>query len=201
MDTLYTRHPAPDSVILQTTSKMRNKRPMIASSYLAWVITRALQTLHARLTWHKMKIELDMAGCWAKRKGLTHIKIINKISLSSLVIYIQCWMLQWHYLLDRCSGNAYYLHIGKHYVSSDLFWSACFLFSNQFLYHYNDVIMSMMASQITSLTMVNSIVYSGADQRKHQSSTSLAFVRQFTGDRWPRKMFPFDDVIMVPLNI
>ena len=44
-------------------------------------------------------------------------------------------------------------------------------------YHYNDVIMSAMASQITSLTIVYSTVYSGADQRKHQSSASLAFVR------------------------
>ena len=44
-------------------------------------------------------------------------------------------------------------------------------------YHYNDVIMTMMASQITSLTVVYSMVYSGADQRKRQSSASLAFVR------------------------
>ena len=34
-----------------------------------------------------------------------------------------------------------------------------------------------MASQITSLTIVYSNVYSGADQRKHKSSASLAFVR------------------------
>ena len=45
------------------------------------------------------------------------------------------------------------------------------------LLHYSDVIMTTMASQITSLTVVYSIVYSGADQRKHQSSASLAFVR------------------------
>ena len=43
--------------------------------------------------------------------------------------------------------------------------------------HYNDVIMGAMASQITSLTIVYSTVYSGADQRKHQSSASPAFVR------------------------
>ena len=43
--------------------------------------------------------------------------------------------------------------------------------------HYPDVIMTTMASQITSLTVVYSIVYSGADQRNHQSSASLAFVR------------------------
>ena len=49
--------------------------------------------------------------------------------------------------------------------------------------HYNDVIMSAMASQITSLTIVYSSVYSVADQRKHQSSASLAFVRGI--HRWP----------------
>ena len=49
--------------------------------------------------------------------------------------------------------------------------------------HYNDVIMGAMASQITSLAIVYSTIYSGADQRKHQSSASLAFVREFTGDR------------------
>ena len=71
--------------------------------------------------------------------------------------------------------------------------------------HYGDVIMSAMASQITSLTVVCSNVYSGADQTKHQSSASLAFVRGI--HRWrvnsphkgpvTRKMFPFDDVIIV----
>ena len=70
--------------------------------------------------------------------------------------------------------------------------------------HYSEVIMGPIASQITSLTIVYSTVYSDADQRKHQSSASLAFVRGI--HRWPvnsphkgpvtRKMFPFDDVIM-----
>ena len=50
--------------------------------------------------------------------------------------------------------------------------------------HYSDVIMGAMASRITSLTIVYSNVYSGADQRKHQSSPSLVFCRQFTRDRW-----------------
>ena len=70
--------------------------------------------------------------------------------------------------------------------------------------HYDDVIMDTMASRITSLTIVYSTVYSGADQRKHQSSASLAFVRGIhrgpvnSPQKWPvtRKMFPFDDVIM-----
>ena len=71
--------------------------------------------------------------------------------------------------------------------------------------HYNDVIMGAMASQITSLRIVYSTVYSDADQRKHRSSASLAFVRGIhqspvnSPHKWPvtRKMFPFDDVIMI----
>ena len=71
-------------------------------------------------------------------------------------------------------------------------------------FHYDDVIMGAIASQITSLTIVYSTVYSGADQSKHQSSASLAFVWGIhrgpvnSPHKWPvtRKMFPFDDVIM-----
>ena len=75
---------------------------------------------------------------------------------------------------------------------------------NLWTLHYDDVIMTMLASQITSLTVVYSIVYSGVNQRKHQSSASLAFVWEIHRGpvnfphKWPvtRKMFPFDDVIM-----
>ena len=64
--------------------------------------------------------------------------------------------------------------------------------------------MGAIASQITSLMIVYSNVYSDADERKHQSSASLAFVREIhrgpvnSAHKWPvtRKMFPFDDVIM-----
>ena len=69
--------------------------------------------------------------------------------------------------------------------------------------HYNDVIMGAMTFQITSIMIVYSTV-SGADQGKHQSSASLAFVRGIhrwpvnSPHKWPvtRKMLPFDDVIM-----
>ena len=62
-----------------------------------------------------------------------------------------------------------------------------------------------MASQITSLMIVYSTVHSGADQRKHQSAASLAFVRGIhlwrvnSPHKWPvtGKMFPFDAVIML----
>ena len=60
-----------------------------------------------------------------------------------------------------------------------------------------------MASQITSLTIIYSTIYSGVDQRKRYSSTSKAFVGEFPGDRWipaqwasNAEKFPFDDVIM-----
>ena len=71
------------------------------------------------------------------------------------------------------------------------------------LFHYTDVIMGTLASQITSLTIVYSTVYSDADQRKYQTSASPAFVRGIhrpnSPHKWPvtRKMFPFDDVIML----
>ena len=66
--------------------------------------------------------------------------------------------------------------------------------------------MRAMASQITSISILDiySTVFSGADQRKHQSSSSLAFVRGIhqspvnSPHKWPvtQKMYPFDDVIM-----
>ena len=70
--------------------------------------------------------------------------------------------------------------------------------------HYSDVRMGTTAAQITSLTIVYSAIYLGADPRKQQSSAPLAFVRENhrwevnSPHKWPitRKMFPFDDVIM-----
>ena len=56
------------------------------------------------------------------------------------------------------------------------------------VYYYGDVIMYTIASQITSLTIVYSTIYSNADQRKHQTSAPLAFVRGI--QRGPR----FDNV-------
>ena len=66
--------------------------------------------------------------------------------------------------------------------------------------YYSYIIMSEMASEITGI----SIICSGADPRKHQSSTLLAFVKGIhwllvaSAHKGPiiRKMFPFDDVII-----
>ena len=64
--------------------------------------------------------------------------------------------------------------------------------------------MRAMAYQITGFSIVYSTVCLGADQRKHQSSASLAFVRGI--HRWPvdsphkgqvtQKLIPIDDFIM-----
>ena len=69
--------------------------------------------------------------------------------------------------------------------------------------------MSAMASQITGVSIVYSTVCSGADQRKHQSSASLAFVEGIP--RWSmdsqhngpvtRKMFSFNDIIMCTVAV
>ena len=83
-------------------------------------------------------------------------------------------------------------------------WKA-FLCHSIILTHYSDVIITMMVPQITSHTVVYSTVYSDADQRKHQSTASLAFVWGIHRDlvnsphKGPvtQKMFLFDDVIMI----
>ena len=98
-------------------------------------------------------------------------------------------------LLILCEGNP-----GPHAVSSH---------KGSIMQHYSDVIMSVMASQVTGVPIVCPTVCSGGDQRKHQSSASLACLRGI--HRWPvdsphkgpitRKMFPFDDFIMIPDHI
>ena len=94
---------------------------------------------------------------------------------------------------------------GRQFISSGFAYSAIWLWIESTMKRYNDVTMAATASLITSLTIVYSTVYSSADQRKHQSSASLAFVRGLhrrpvnSPHKWPvtRKMFPFDDVIII----
>ena len=100
-------------------------------------------------------------------------------------------LLTWSYLIKLAPPVSWYSGFVKLRIS----------YSNL---HYSDVIMDTMTSQITGVSIAYSTAYSGEDQRKHQSSASLAFVRGI--HRWPvnfphkepvaRKLFPFDDVIM-----
>ena len=101
--------------------------------------------------------------------------------------------ISFHFRIRICIKEAFYGHC-----------ITCGTLRAHLYFHYRDVIMSTIASQITSLGIVYLTVYSGADQRKHQSSASLAFVRGIhrwpvnSPHKWPvtRKVFPFDDVIM-----
>ena len=97
--------------------------------------------------------------------------------------YCKCLILCWYFskyfktgatvvldVLSKCARQAY------------LSFSFIHIWIYRMLYH--DIIMGTIAFQITSLTVVYSIVYSDADQRKHQSSASLAFVWGIHRDRW-----------------
>ena len=124
---------------------------------------------------------------------LVHANNTNKHqSSASLVIWMENIMVTTN---DQWGGKCFQIN---HEV---IMWST------MLIHHYCDVIMAAMASQITSLTIVYSTVYSVLDQRKHQNSASLAFVWGIQW--WPvnsshkrqatRKMFPFDDVnLMAP---
>ena len=116
-----------------------------------------------------------------------------------LYIFVYSWTYQLtsaYIVLHHNTGMSYRFFLEK--------MIRLWLPNNSCITHYDDVIMTMLASQITSLTVVYSIVYSGVNQRKHQSSASLAFVREIHRGpvnfphKWPvtRKMFPFDDVII-----
>ena len=89
------------------------------------------------------------------------------------------------------------------------FVAVLLLGAQSWTWHYSDVIMGVTASLITSLTRVYSTIHASSDRRKHQSSASLAFVRGIhrwlvnSPHKWPvmRKIFPFDDVIMIRTTV
>ena len=124
---------------------------------------------------------------------------IGPFSQDTLVIWIKFHVFQ--------GGDeiTYTLLVFGWHKSGTFVWRVYFCRFCELFNHYGDVMMGVLASQISSLTIVHSNVYSGADQRKHQSSVSLAFVRGIhrwpvnSPHKWPvtRKMFPFDDVIML----
>ena len=92
--------------------------------------------------------------------------LLSKIQLLSDIM--TSWHGKWFCILGLCKG---------------FFWLTVHS-PRKGQQHYDDVIMTTIASQITSLTVVYSIVYSDADERNHQSSASLAFVWGIHRDRW-----------------
>ena len=152
-------------------------------------------------------------------------RLWNCLKITTLVHQVmmtvsQCWpeamspcsvtTTQW-IKLESCFQNIFhicrYLSMGVYTIWWFLPWFIYVSISHQLLsrhIHHNDAIMGAIASQITSPTIVYLTVCSDADQRKHQSSASLAFVWEIHRGplnfphKWPvtQKMFPFDEVIM-----
>ena len=92
--------------------------------------------------------------------------------MSSAILQSICFSMEWNseewHMMTSRNGNVFRV-TGP--------------FAGTLTFHYNDVIKSAMASQITGISIVCSIVGSVADQRTHQSSASLAFVQGI--HRWP----------------
>ena len=114
-------------------------------------------------------------------------------------------IMAWHRPGDKPLSESMMASLPTHLCVTRPQWVKDYMVSAGILaHHYTDAIMGVMASQITSLANVYSAVYSSADQRKHQSSLSLAFVRAIhrwsvnSPHKWPVtwNAFPFGDVIM-----
>ena len=103
--------------------------------------------------------------------AMTHFNI-SGIKMCSSIYICACWVRQ-VFIIQRV----------RHLTAISLQAVHCLL-----SVHYSDVIMDAMASHITSLAVVYSTVYTGVDQRKYQSSASLAFVRGI--HRWPVNSTP-----------
>ena len=104
----------------------------------------------------------------------TRQKFGMQCALFNYVGFSECWQpwiilmyAQWRHRELGCYKSPIIRHLGLGRCTH----------TKYLIHHYNDVIMDAIASQITSLIIVYSMVYSGADQRKHQNSASLAFVR------------------------
>ena len=126
-------------------------------------------------------------------------KIIGKTTYNDFISPQHFTCSNYVYDITRKHGNVFIMSLKNEGVSMEI---CKVVVMSQ---HYSAVLMGAIASQITSLTIVYSTVYSGADQRKQQSSASLAFVWGVhrwpvnSAHKWPvtRKMFRFDDVIMI----
>ena len=144
---------------------------------------------YTKFSFMKMHLKMSYAKLWPFYPGGHGLhKLASKASkLSSF---------------GESTGESTFKERARHMISVSMPWYYHVLLTH--LLHYDDVMVSAMASLITSLTIVCVTAYSGGDQREHQSTASLAFVWGI--HRWPvnsphkgtatRKMFPFDDVIM-----
>ena len=148
---------------------------------LSWLVQRAVSRL----------VYLFIGNAW-QIIGIESIPFSNTNRLLMIICYWRPWMTMFRCCCTESSSTQVTM---TNTPSKTL--------------HYSDVIMSTMASQITSLRIIYSAIYSCADQRKHLSSASLAFVRGIhrgplnSPHKGPvtRKMFPFDDFMRLRVSI
>ena len=105
----------------------------------------------------------------------------NCMSMTSFTVAFQAFLPLLYQAAEKCGESVLSHKMASVFNVSDQMGS---ITDNTSGGCYTDVIMTTMASQITSLTVVYSTVYSDADQRNHQSSASLAFVWGIHRDRW-----------------
>ena len=147
---------------------------MVKSNFQWWIVPSAPDS---KGNCHSM-FSINQHGIFSNIRENT--KVLYSISLTTIDRYIQYFpVIIWFCCTLHCCVSSISL-----VDSCDLVFGAALLAIGQWYnFHCSEVIMSMMASQITTLPIVYSSVYSGADQRKHQSSVSLVFVRGI--HRWP----------------
>ena len=119
-------------------------------------------------------------GCWNNSRVAEDLRR-HDAHVASLWHWIRTKYRDW-YLYGQGDLAIYAFRRNRKYPAPDYLITG-YLRCLRLQWHYNDVIMGAIASQITSLTIVYSTVYPDADQRKHQSSASLAFVSGI--HRWP----------------
>ena len=136
------------------------------------MLSRALEISFSEIlsechTYSFKKMHFKMSSVRCRPFCLGFNVLMHKLSHSEL-IFAWCWIAMsggFHWVQHRCDEISNIYNKRMFIITSSS--SACY---------YTDVIMGTTASEITSLTVVYSTVYSDADQRKHQSPTSLAFV-------------------------
>ena len=134
------------------------------------------------MVWCHQATSLYLSQCWPRfmsKYGVSGRRwVIFFLNGTSLTLFCMKYTFMAWKLSKRCQAsfqmNLYSLILGEHFVLCQKVHVVAIVNTG---IHYSDALMSTMASQITSLGIVYPAVHSGADQRKYQSSASLASVR------------------------
>ena len=155
--------------------------------------------IHPRVCTHSQTVKMITASIRSTQEenkplGVWYTELSHAQCQFLLLGGYQPWRIDTHLTFYNINMNI------DNVFAMDIATAGCLLWR----FHYSNVIMGSMGSEIYGVSIVYSTVCPGADQRKHQSSAPLAFVKGIY--RWPvnslhkvpvtLKMFPFDDVIM-----